>query len=535
MNNQNTLFNEKTLSILGYIDIKEKIKGFASSNLGKKLAEEMTPHTNPKVVLNRNEEVLEAVKILTEGSGLSLGGISDITPQMTKLEKGMFLHPEELLKIADFLRCIRQLKKSVETYMYLAPILYSYSLGLESFKDIESEIEYCIEGSIVHSRASKTLEKIRNKIQVLHSKRIDKLNKFLTAEKNAKHIQENFYSQRDDRYVIPIKASSRKFVEGTIIDSSASGSTVYVEIDTIKDLTIEIIMLKAQEEEECNQILASLSAKVYERVNEINNAVHVIGKYDFIMAKGKYSVAIGGNEITITDNEVVDLKKARHPMLGEEAVPLDIRIGKDYRTLIITGPNTGGKTITLKTVGLIALMTQSGILPPVGKGSSISIFNKVLVDIGDSQSIEQSLSTFSGHMSALVDIVRISSRRTLVLIDEIGTGTDPKDGAALGIAILEEIYNRGAITFVSTHYSKIKEYSEVHSGFMNASMDFDKKTLQPLYKLLIGVAGESNALWISKELGLADKIIDRVKHINSTHEIVAARKINKFSKKEKQS
>ena len=523
--------NDKTLNILGYNDIKEKIKAYTASNLGKKLADEMMPQVKPKIILDKYEEVKEAVAIIQEGKGLSLGGINDITPYIEKIEKGMFLHPEELLKVADFMRCIRHLKKSIGAYKYIAPKLYSYSLCLESFKEIETEIEYCIEGSIVHSRASSTLEKLRNKMAVLHSKRIDKLNQFLSAEKNAKHIQENFYSQRDDRYVIPIKASSRKFVEGTIIDSSGSGSTVYIEIDSIKDLTVEIIMLKAQEIEECNQILMALTEKISEKINEIRSAVHVIGKYDFIMAKAKYSVAIGGNEIEIRDDEVIDLKKARHPMLGNEAVPLDIRIGKDYRTLIITGPNTGGKTITLKTVGLMALMTQSGILPPVGKGSSISIFNKILVDIGDSQSIEQSLSTFSGHMKSLVDIVRISSRRTLVLIDEIGTGTDPKDGAALGIAILEEIYNRGAITLSSTHYSKIKEYSEIHEGFMNASMDFDKKTLQPLYKLLIGIAGESNALWISKELGLSDKVIERVKKINATHEIVTARKISKFSKK----
>ena len=531
MDKNKEMFSDKTLKTLGYQAVKEDIKGFASSNLGKAIVEDMRPAVNPKLVLNRYKEVLEAVKILTEGTGLSLGGISDITPQLEKLDKGMFLQAEELLRVADFLRCIRQLKKSIEAYEFMAPTLYAYAIGLESFKDIESDIEYCIEGSLVHSRASRTLEKLRQKIQVLHSKRIDKLNKFLTAEKNAKHIQENYYSQRDDRYVIPIKASSRKFVQGTVIDSSASGSTVYVEIDAIKDLTVEVIMLKAQENEECVRILGDLSQKVYGRIDQIRSAVQIIGKYDYIMAKGKYSVSIGGQAIDIRDDEVIELKKARHPALGKDAVPLDIRIGQDYRTLIITGPNTGGKTITLKTVGLIALMTQSGILPPVGKGSSISIFNKVLVDIGDSQSIEQSLSTFSGHMKALVDIVRISSRRSLVLIDEIGTGTDPKDGAALGIAILEEVYNRGAITLVSTHYSKIKEYSEVHSGFMNASMDFDRKTLQPLYKLLIGVAGDSNALWISRELGLSDKIIDRVEKINATHEIVAARKINTFSKK----
>ena len=523
--------NDKTLNILGYNEIKETIKRHAASNLGKKLVDEMKPQTDPKIILSRYDEVKEAVKILKEGSGISLGGISDITPFLSKIEKGMFLHPEELVKVSDFLRCIRQLKKSIDAYEHLAPRLFSYSVGLGNYKSIENDIEYCIEGPRVHSRASSTLGKLRKKIDVLHSKRIDKLNKFLTAEKNAKIIQESFYSQRDDRYVIPIKASARKTVNGTVIDSSASGSTVYVEIDEIKDLTVEIIMLKSQEEEECNKILWMLSGLILDNINGINDAVFIIGKYDFIFAKGKYSVSIGGNEIEIRDDEIINLKKARHPMLGKEAVPLNISVGSDYRTLIITGPNTGGKTITLKTVGLMALMTQSGILPPVGKGSSISIFNKILVDIGDSQSIEQSLSTFSGHMKALVNIVNKSSRKTLVLIDEIGTGTDPKDGASLGIAILEEIYNRGAITLSSTHYSKIKEYSEIHEGFLNASMDFDRQTLKPLYKLLIGVAGESNALWISKELGLSDKIIERVIKINSTHEIVTAKKINTFSKK----
>lgn len=522
---------DKTLKILGYNEVKERIKTFTASGLGKVLVDEMMPETAPKVVLERFEETKEAVQILSEGTGLSLGGISDITLLLDKVDKGMFLHPEELLKVADFLRCIRHLKKAIQAYEMMAPKLYAYSYGLESFKSIESEIEYCIEGAMVHSRASKPLEKIRKRMAVLHSKRMDKLNKFLSSDKNAKHLQENYYSQRDDRYVVPIKASSRKFVEGTVIDSSASGSTVYIEIESIKDLTVEIIMLKAQEVEACNVVLMTLSNMIGDKMQQIRDAVFVIGKYDFIFAKAKYSIAIGGRTLEITDDEVIHLNKARHPMLGESAVPLDVYCGTDYRTLVITGPNTGGKTITLKTVGLIALMVQSGILPPVGKNSSMSIFNKILVDIGDSQSIEQSLSTFSGHMKSLVEIVNKSSRRTLVLIDEIGTGTDPKDGAALGIGILEEIYNRGGITLASTHYSKIKEYSEIHEGFMNASMDFDKETLQPLYKLMIGIAGDSNALWISKELGLSEKILKRVQEINSTHEIVTARKITKFAKK----
>jgi dsDNA-specific endonuclease/ATPase MutS2 len=523
--------DSKTFEILGYNTIKEDIKKYTASNLGKVMVDEMTPQIQPKIILDIYSETKEAVSILREGQGLSLGGISDITPYTSKLEKGMFLHPEELIKVSDFLRCIRQVRKSMEGYEYVAPKLYSYSTGLGEFKTVESEIEYCIEGAMVHSRASSQLKKIRQKIDHLHSKRMEKLNKFLSSDKNAKYLQENFYSQRDDRYVVPIKADSRKFVKGTVIDASSSGSTVYMEIDSIKELTVEIVMLKAQEVEECNVILMRLSNLVFEHIQGIKDAIYILGKYDYIFSKAKYSIAIGGNEIEIRDDESIKLKKARHPMLGDSAVPLNIEIGQDYRTLIITGPNTGGKTITLKTVGLIAMMTQSGLLPPVGKGSSISIFTKILVDIGDSQSIEQSLSTFSGHMKSLVNIVNKSSRRTLVLIDEIGTGTDPKDGAALGIAILEEIYNRGSITLSSTHYSKIKEYSEMHEGFMNASMDFNRETLQPLYKLLIGVAGESNALWISKELGLQDKIIERVKVINSTHEIVTAKKINSFSKK----
>jgi dsDNA-specific endonuclease/ATPase MutS2 len=526
-----TMISQKTLEALGYNDIKENIKRFTSSQLGKTLVDSMTPQTEPAVVLKLYDEAKEALTILKEGTGLSLGGISDITPYIQKAEKGMVLQPEELLKVADFMRCIRNLKKSLDKYQYTAPLLYSYALGLESFKHVESEIEYCIDGSIVHSRASHTLEKVRQRINVLHSNRIEKLNKFLASDRNAKHIQEHFYSQRDGRYVIPIKAASRKFVEGTVIGASSSGSTVYIEIESIKDLTVEIIMLESQEREECYQILKRLTESMLTYHDALVAAIQIIGKYDFIMAKGKYAVAIGGYPIALSDDESIVLKKARHPMLGDTAVPLDVTVGSDYRTLIITGPNTGGKTLTLKTVGLIVLMTQSGILPPVAEGSRISLFNKVLVDIGDSQSIEQSLSTFSGHMRSLVEIIRLTSRRTLVLIDEIGTGTDPKDGAALGIAILEEIFNRGAITLASTHYSKIKEYSEMHPGFMNASMDFDKATLKPLYRLLIGISGESNALWISKELGLSDKILDRVREINSTHKRVAARQISRFSKK----
>ncbi|MCT4612835.1 MAG: endonuclease MutS2 [Clostridia bacterium] len=495
--------SEKTLEILGYNEIKENIKKHASSNLGKSLIDEMLPSEKPGVVLNKYNETKEAVDILKSGKGISFGGINDIKPYILKIEKENYLMPSELLKVNDFLRSIRNIKKSMKAYEFIAPVLYSYSINLSGFRSIE----------------------------VLSNKRVDILTKFISNPNNAKHLQESFFTQKGDRYVIPIKASSKNLVKGSIVEASATKSTVFVEIDEIKDINLEIIMLKAQEDEECREILKGISEKIADNLSEIKDAIHIVGKYDFIFAKAKYSISIGGNEIDIRDDETIRLNKARHPILGKDAVPLDISIGEEYRTIIITGPNTGGKTITLKTVGLIVLMVQSGLLPPVGEGSHVSLFNRVLVDIGDSQSIEQSLSTFSGHMKSLVDIVNKSSRKTLVLIDEIGSGTDPKDGAALGIAILEELYNKGAITLSSTHYSKIKEYSELHEGFLNASMDFDRATLKPLYKLLIGIAGESNALWISKELGLSDKIIDRAANISNSNEILMNKKIEKFSVK----
>ena len=257
----------------------------------------------------------------------------------------------------------------------------------------------------------------------------------------------------------------------------------------------------------------TLTGIIASNLDKISVGMDLLGKLDFIFSKAKYSLEIDGKELELRDDETIDLRGLRHPLLGKACRPIDIKIGGKYRSLIITGPNTGGKTVTLKMLGLCVLLVQSGILPPVSSGSSISIFNKIYVDIGDSQNIEQSLSTFSGHMENLVYMLNKSSRRTLIIIDEIGTGTDPREGAALGSAILEEFYNRGAITLATTHYGEIKDFTDLHEGFINASMDFNRETLEPYYKLLIGVAGDSNAFYISSKLGLKKEVIDRSREL----------------------
>lgn len=505
--------NEKTLKSLEYNIIKEELLKKASSNLGKEYIRIMSPSVNPKVIINQFEETIEAVRILEANKSVPLGGIRDISILYKKVEIGSVLRPHELLEVSDFLRCMRNFKKFMKAFEFEAPRLYQYSLSLTEIKGAEEEIEYSIDGSIVSSRASSKLEKIRKKIQTLEEKIISKLDNFIGSSANAKVLQDKYYSNKNGRYVIPIKSECRKLVQGSVVESSSSGSTVYMELDSIKDISNEVAYNRALEEEECYQVLMTLTGIIADNLDKISVGMDLLGKLDFIFSRAKYSLEIDGKELELRDDETIDLRGLRHPLLGKACKPIDIKIGGSYRSLIITGPNTGGKTVTLKMLGLCVLLVQSGILPPVSSGSSISIFNKIYVDIGDSQNIEQSLSTFSGHMENLVYMLNKSSRRTLIIIDEIGTGTDPREGAALGSAILEEFYNRGAITLATTHYGEIKDFTDLHEGFINASMDFNKETLEPYYKLLIGVPGDSNAFYISSKLGLKKEVIERSKEL----------------------
>ncbi len=394
---------------------------------------------------------------------------------------------------------------------FFAPVLASYANSMSEFKSVEEEINFAIKANRVDSAASRELKRIRNHIETTEEKIKDRLTKFLNNSANKTYIQEFFISKKDDRYTIPIKASYKNHVQGTIVEVSSKGATVFMEPSTVAKLNVEIATLKAEEAVEEYQILATLSGLLMENIREININMELISQYDMVFAKAKFSKNIGGVEPSLNDYGYIKLVNCKHPLLTGKAVPLHFEIGKDYRSLIITGPNAGGKTVVLKTIGLLTLATMSGFHIVADKGTEIAIFDHIFVDIGDNQSIENALSTFSSHMKNLSDIMRASNNNTLLLFDEIGSGTEPNEGAALAIAILEEFYQMGCMTVATTHYGEIKRFSEMHSDFMNAAMRFNSETLEPLYKLVIGTSGESNALWISKKMNIRETVLQRAK------------------------
>ena len=382
---------------------------------------------------------------------------------------------------------------------------------MTEFKSIEEEINFSIKSNGIDSAASKELKRIRNNIDSVDGKIKERLTKFLNSSANKKYIQEFFISKKDDRYTIPIKSSYKNQVAGSIVEASAKGSTVFIEPHTVTKLNVELASLKAEEAMEEYQILATLSGMVVENIYHIKINMELISQYDMVFAKAKFSKSIDGIEPKLNDHGYIHLVNCKHPLLSGKVVPLNFEIGQNYRSLIITGPNAGGKTIVLKTIGLLTLATMSGLHIAGDKETEIAIFENVFVDIGDNQSIENALSTFSSHMKNLSEIMRMSNNNTLLLFDEIGSGTEPNEGAALAISILEEFYLAGSITVASTHYGEIKRFSEMHDDFMNAAMQFNSETLEPLYKLVIGKSGESNALWIANKMNVREHVLKRAK------------------------
>ncbi|MFF2793481.1 endonuclease MutS2 [Lysinibacillus xylanilyticus] len=503
--------NHTTFENLQYNELKEIVKSYCVSGLGKQLLDKLMPSPNLAVVKNRLNETTEARAILDAEGHVPFLGVSNIDNTIKKLEKGIILDPSELVSISDFLRGCRKIKKFMLEKEFFAPVLASYANSMSEFKSVEEEINFAIKANRVGSAASRELKRIRNYIETTEEKIKDRLTKFLNNSANKTYIQEFFISKKDDRYTIPIKASYKNHVQGTIVEVSSKGATVFMEPSTVAKLNVEIATLKAEEAVEEYQILATLSGLLMENIREININMELISQYDMVFAKAKFSKNIGGVEPSLNDYGYIKLVNCKHPLLTGKAVPLHFEIGKDYRSLIITGPNAGGKTVVLKTIGLLTLATMSGFHIVADKGTEIAIFDHIFVDIGDNQSIENALSTFSSHMKNLSDIMRASNNNTLLLFDEIGSGTEPNEGAALAIAILEEFYQMGCMTVATTHYGEIKRFSEMHSDFMNAAMRFNSETLEPLYKLVIGTSGESNALWISKKMKIRETVLQRAK------------------------
>jgi len=503
--------NNITFEKLQYNELREIVKSYCVSGLGKKLINQLEPSSNIKVVKNRLNETTEARAILDAEGHVPFLGISNIEIIIQNLEKGMILDPSDLISVSDFLRGCRRIKKFMQDNVFFAPILASYANSMSEFMSIEEEINFSIKGNSVDSGASKDLKRIRNNIESVEEKIKDRLNKFLSSSANKMYIQDFFISKKDDRYTIPIKASFKKQVPGSIIEVSSKGATVFIEPNTVTKLNSELASLKAEEAMEEYQILATLSGMILENVYEININMELISQYDMVFAKAKFSKHIGGIEPKLNEFGYIKLVDCKHPLLTGNVVPLNFEIGESYRSLIITGPNAGGKTVVLKTIGLLTLATMSGFHIIGDAGTEIAVFEKIFVDIGDNQSIENALSTFSSHMKNLSDIMGVSNNNTLLLFDEIGSGTEPNEGSALAISILEEFYLMGCITVATTHYGEIKRFSEMHSDFMNAAMRFNSETLEPMYKLIIGKSGESNALWISRKMNIRENVLQRAK------------------------
>ncbi|MBY6053478.1 endonuclease MutS2 [Cytobacillus firmus] len=523
--------NEMTLDKLQYHELKNKVKQHCVSSLGKALIDKLEPSSNIKAVRNRLNETSEARRLLDAEKHLPLTGISNITGIIEKVEKGIILTPSELNAVSDFLRGCRKIKKFMADKEFFAPVLYTYALSMTEFRNIEEEILYAIKGNMVDSGASKELRRIRNHVAKTEEKIEERLNKFLRSSANKEYIQEFYISKKDDRFTIPIKASFKNQVAGTVVETSSKGSTVFMEPDAVSKLNVELAMLKSEESVEEYQILATLSGAILEAIHEIRINIECISQYDMIFAKAKYSKSTDAIEPEINNHGYIKLVSSKHPLLEGNVVPLDFEIGKDYRSLVITGPNAGGKTVVLKTIGILTLAVMSGFHIMAKQGSEIAIFDHVFVDIGDNQSIENALSTFSSHMKNISEVMSASTNNTLLLFDEIGSGTEPNEGAALAIAILEEFYHMGCITVATTHYGEIKRYSEMHDDFMNAAMLFDSAELRPMYKLLIGESGESNALWISRKMNIREHVLKRAQMYieNKDYNLDAVRK-NKIKK-----
>ena len=503
--------NIETFEKLQLKEVKELIKNHCVSSLGKELIDKINPSGNYKIVKRRLDENKEAKKVLENSNHIPLEGLFNINPTIDKVEKGMILSPNELINVEDFLRGCRKIKFFMIDKEFYSPTLSSYALNITECVNIEEEIKYCIKGNKVDSEASKELKKIRRSIEITEGRIKDRLNKFLTSSANKKYIQEAIISKRDDRYVIPIKASYKNEVDGAVLDTSSKGTTVFIEPSSVTKYSLELISLKSEEAIEEYKILSYLTELIYNQIQNIKLNMEIISEYDMVFAKAKYSQATNSITPNLNDHGFIKIVNGKHPLLKGNVVPLNFEIGKDYRSLIITGPNAGGKTVTLKTVGILTLMTQCGFDICADEESSISVFEKVFVDIGDNQSIENALSTFSSHIKNIANIMKNSNNKTLVLFDEIGSGTEPNEGASLAIAILEEFYQMGCIVVASTHYGEIKKFATNHPHFENAGMMFDKETLEPMYKLTIGKSEDSNALFISKKMGIKDKVLSRAK------------------------
>lgn len=493
----------------------DKILGRLASLTQMDAAREMALAMEPQVNLEKAKQLLrqtdDALALSSRFGAPSFGGAADCGGNLRRAQAGGCLTAGELLKIARTLHIIRTVKEWHSRCAGAQTALDGYFSGLVSNKYLEDKINAAIiSEDEIADKASSALSDIRRKIRTASSKAREVLDKIIHSSSYIKFLQETIVTQRDGRYVVPVKSECRNNVPGLVHDTSASGQTVFIEPMGVVQANNDIKLLRGKEEEEIERILFALSADAGEFADAIVRSYQNLSMLNLLFAKAELAYRMRASMPVLNDRGVINLKQARHPLIDKEkAVPVDIRLGGEFDTLVITGPNTGGKTVSLKTLGLLTLMAMCGLLIPCADNSELSVFRRVLVDIGDEQSIEQSLSTFSAHMTNIIQIIKLANAGSLCLIDELGAGTDPVEGAALAIAILEKLREKHAKIASTTHYAELKEFALRTDGVENGSCEFDVATLRPTYRLLIGVPGKSNAFAISRRLGLDSAIVDR--------------------------
>lgn len=512
--------DKKYLEKLEFNRICEKLEGFAKTYIGKDMCKALFPLEKEKEIVKALKQTTEASTLIYRKGNLPLDEIENILPHIKKLNAAASLSKKELLDLAHILKISRNLKEyfsSEEIDMTEFINLQALFENLYANSGLENQVfSKILDENTVADDASTELASIRRSLRNKEQEIRNKLNSFLRT----KYVQEAVITVRGGRFVVPVKNEYRSEVKGFIHDISASGSTVFIEPVSIFDLNNDLNNLKNDENIEIEKILMKLSALFFELTDSLQNNINLIGIIDFIFAKAKYSNDLDAVEPVINTEKVIDLKRAWHPIIDKKvAVKNDIELGRDFSNLIITGPNTGGKTVTLKTVGLLVLMGMSGMHIPAKEGSSIYVFDNVFADIGDEQSIADSLSTFSSHITTISNILEKATENSLVLLDELGSGTDPVQGSCLAISILEELNKRQVLNISTTHYPELKHYALVNDNFENASVEFNIDTLSPTYRLLVGVPGSSNAFAISKKLGISENIISRANELLTSDEI----------------
>ncbi|MDM5156721.1 endonuclease MutS2 [Bacillus sp. DX1.1] len=512
---------ERTLRVLEYDKVKEQLLEHVASSLGRDKVKQLVPSTNYEEIVEMQDTTDEAAKVIRLKGHVPLGGIFDIRPNVKRAKIGSMLSPHELLDIATTMYGSRQMKRFIEDMVENGvelPILETYVAGIVSLYDLEKKITNCIgDGGEVVDSASDKLRGIRQQIRSAESRIREKLENMTRSSNAQKMLSDAIVTIRNDRYVIPVKQEYRGVYGGIVHDQSASGQTLFIEPQVIVELNNALQEARVKEKQEVERILMMLTEEVAVEADIVLENVDIIANLDFIFAKALYAKRLKATKPIVNNDRYMNLRKARHPLIDPKViVPNDIALGKDFTTIVITGPNTGGKTVTLKTVGICVLMAQSGLHIPVLDESEICVFKNIFADIGDEQSIEQNLSTFSSHMVNIVDILERADFESLILFDELGAGTDPQEGAALAISILDEVYNRGARVVATTHYPELKAYGYNREQVINASVEFDVNTLSPTYKLLLGVPGRSNAFEISKRLGLSERVINQARSHVST-------------------